>query len=87
MAGHGYLVGEEGPEVALFNQSGTILPNTHPLTQMALNGGSTRRGAGGNTHIHNHHYHFHQDAEGIKKSRRQIERQMVTSLRSASALA
>lgn len=71
--GGAYLFGENGPELGIFPANGTMLPNDHPATQMAINGRS-----GGAIHKHYHfnvHAHGADAAQSIKKSRRQIARE------------
>lgn len=86
-AGQTYLVGEKGPEQVRFAQSGAVYANNSALAKMALNGGHNN---GGRPVVN--HYHFTQhihanDAQSIKRSRFQIERQMHSSLRRVSVRA
>lgn len=82
--GQAYLFGEQGPELGVFPANGTMLPNNHPATQMALNGGRN-----GRSEVHKH-YHFNVHAHGadaaqsIQKSRRQLARQARETLNAAA---
>lgn len=72
VAGHGYLVGENGPEPFFPTTAGTILPNE-----------SLRAGSGGpQTIVHAPEFHFHgiADADSFRKSQGQISAAMLAAM-------
>ena len=72
MAGHGYMVGEDGPEPFFPTTAGTILPN----------GVLGNRGSGPATVVNHQEFHFHgvTDADSFRKSQSQVAAAMAAQM-------